>query len=129
MNSRRPARNRARWIVVTILVALSALMLLAVAVMTIEPSPHHLEDRVSSDLQLLTSVLEQYYEENGRYPTASEGLGILKSRGYVQSSRFDIDPWGSELVYKSEDGMTRLYSLGQNRVDEGGGGDDIAVEL
>ena len=118
-----------RWLLAIVSVSLLAFLLLVVAVRTIGPSPNRLEHRVLSDLRLLSSVLERYRDENGQYPPVSEGLEILKSAGYVSSPRFHVDAWGSDLVYKSDDGKVRLYSVGRNRVDEDGFGDDISVDI
>jgi hypothetical protein len=58
---------------------------------------------------------------------------VLNDRGEV------VDPWGRPVVYKNRIGMVidgntidrrdkraiLLYSVGQNGIDEGGGGDDV----
>jgi hypothetical protein len=38
-----------------------------------------------------------------------------------------IDPWGSEFRLRQDGTFRQAYSCGPNRVDEGGGGDDVLV--
>lgn len=121
-------RNGLWWKVAAVTVVL--FLLIAVAPLVIVgPSPYRHEDRVSSDLRLLRSVLELYRDQHGRYPSTSEGLEVLKSEGYVMGSGFGVDVWGSDLMYESKNGTTRLYSAGRNRIDENGRGDDVSIEL
>ena len=88
-----------------------------------------------ADINANISVALDLYElDNGRYPTAEEGLGALlvkpassiKWKGpYLK--REPLDPWGKKYQYKSSGENTsdyELYSYGPDRAE--GGGDDIS---
>ena len=64
-----------------------------------------------------------YKVDNGRYPTAAEGLGVLELR----QTR---DPWGGEFEYREigrEGGMPSVSSRGPDR--QAGTEDDISVSV
>jgi hypothetical protein len=45
-------------------------------------------------------------------------------------ARLPKDPFGPGLIIAARiGGRERLYSIGENGVDEAGGGDDIAIDL
>ncbi|MBS1786354.1 MAG: type II secretion system protein GspG [Acidobacteria bacterium] len=61
------------------------------------------------DLDLYTKAFEDFRADNGRYPTAQEGLGALLKRPagvtnwhgpYIEAD-YSVDPWGHDYVYQS----------------------------
>lgn len=86
----------------------------------------------------LKVILDNFKDDNGRYPTTAEGLKILIDqpkdgslkywRGpYFDSPEVPKDPWGHEYVYRfpgfhNPNGYD-LYSLGPNGVSRTGGKD------
>lgn len=74
----------------------------------------------------------------GRYPTRDEGLYAIVPFLQDDPPAPDlVDPWGMPYIYVPYDdggfgmaavpkGKYLLYSSGPNRIDEGGGGDDIS---
>ena len=62
-------------------------------------------------------ALHQYELLNGRFPTAEEGLDVLR-KGTPQEPPLVmnpdglLDPWGRKLVYRPEAKGFRLFSLG-----------------
>jgi general secretion pathway protein G len=79
------------------------------------------------------TCLDTFEVDNGRFPTAEEGLQALVTNpgnlpDWKQSmDKVPVDPWGHPYVYKpNPDGSGyEIYSCGPNGQDEGGGGDDI----
>lgn len=80
-------------------------------------------DTAKVNITRLTSELELFKLNMGRYPTSEEGLGALveRPRGserwngpYVKSSTALTDPWGHPYVYRSRDDRDdfELYSAG-----------------
>ncbi|MDH4549644.1 type II secretion system major pseudopilin GspG [Pseudomonas sp. BN607] len=80
-----------------------------------------------TDIQSISTALEIYRLDNGRYPTTSQGLEALVTRstvaplprqwsaqGYLKST--PIDPWGSPYQFASPGTRSAqgydLYSLG-----------------
>jgi general secretion pathway protein G len=94
--------------------------------------------RAISDIQTLESALQQYYVDNGRYPTTEEGLMALLEppssasnwRGpYVKLKNGLQDPWGNEYQYRQPGEHNPdfdLWSYGRDGV-EGGEGPDADI--
>lgn len=85
-------------------------------------------------VQNLSTVLDLYRLDMGRYPTSEEGLKALHERPadgvkwngpYVKKAASLIDPWGNDYRYRSpgEHGDFDLSSLGADNT-EGGDGED-----
>ena len=61
-------------------------------------------------IESLSSALDLFYMDAGRYPTSSEGLDALAKRPadvenwngpYLKGSRVPLDPWGHAYRYRS----------------------------
>ncbi len=61
-------------------------------------------------IESLSSALDLYYLDNGRYPSSSEGLPALVQRPanagawngpYLKTASVPNDPWGKPYVYRS----------------------------
>jgi general secretion pathway protein G len=88
-------------------------------------------------IENLTSTLDLYRLEVGRYPTNEEGLEALVSRPsdvpnwngpYLKNGQVPKDPWGFEYQYRypGEHGGVDIWSLGaDNR--EGGEGENTDI--
>jgi len=78
-------------------------------------------------LRALKSALEEFYIDNGFYPTTEQGLKALVEKpttgkipkhwregGYLNSNKVPLDPWGHPYIYKcpGKHGDYDLYSLG-----------------
>ncbi len=81
-------------------------------------------------IQSLSSAIDLYYLDTGRYPASSEGLSALvqKPEGtttwngpYLKSSAVPNDPWGRPYVYKfpGQHGSYDIMSLGPEGQDSG----------
>jgi general secretion pathway protein G len=91
-------------------------------------------DTARLQVENLSSALDQYRLEVGRYPTTDEGLQALiepppdapRWNGpYLRKNIIPKDPWGNDYQYRApgEHGSFDLYSLGADNA-EGGTGED-----
>jgi general secretion pathway protein G len=99
-------------------------------------------DRAKSDsakiqISNISTALDLYRLDVGRYPSTSEGLSGLVNRPtaadrwngpYVKKEESLIDPWNEPYGYRSpgQHGAYDLYSLGADKA-EGGEGEDRDV--
>ena len=85
-------------------------------------------------VQQISSALDLYRLEIGRYPTDEEGLpalmeapsGVSKWNGpYLKKKEAIVDPWGRQFLYKmpGQHGDYDLYTLGADNA-QGGNGED-----
>jgi general secretion pathway protein G len=87
------------------------------------------EQRARGDLQAITTQIRMFEMKSGGVQlTESDGLKALvgKGRGFEQMPK---DPWGQEYKYKVDSSSAkgfRVYSMGPDRKDDRGGGDDIS---
>lgn len=83
-------------------------------------------------IQSLSSALDLYYLDMGRYPTSAEGLAALVRRPagasswngpYLKNNAVPLDPWGRPYRYKApgDHGPYDIVSLGGDG-QEGGTG-------
>jgi general secretion pathway protein G len=83
-------------------------------------------------IEALTSALDLYYLDTGRYPASSEGLTALVRRPgnvntwngpYIKGDIVPLDPWGNPYVYRSpgERSNYDIISLGSDGRDGGNG--------
>lgn len=87
--------------------------------------------KVFKDIANITAALDNYFMDNGRYPSETEGLEVLyksdqgKSDGtsrkrYIESESALTDPWGRRYVYRSAVGASgryKVYSVGVDGID------------
>jgi general secretion pathway protein G len=96
-------------------------------------------DAAKIQVERLSSVLDLYRLEVGRYPTQEEGLNALIEKPgdaetwngpYIKKADSLNDPWGRPYVYRvpGERGDFDLYSLGSDG-QEGGEGEAKDVGL
>lgn len=80
----------------------------------------------------LSTALDMYKLEVGRYPTTDEGLEALVQQPadasrwngpYLKKKQVPKDPWGQDYHYRSpgEHGEIDLYSLGADNAEGGSG--------
>ena len=90
-------------------------------------------DTAKIQVDALSSSLELFYLDNGRYPTQEEGLAALTAKPsdapqwngpYLKNNSSLADPWGNSYQYKagSDQGDFEVKSLGSDKA-EGGTGD------
>lgn len=59
--------------------------------------------------------------------TTEELFEVLVALQLIRADDFFSDPWGSRYRVNKELGI--VYSIGENKVDEYGSGDDISCEV
>jgi general secretion pathway protein G len=85
-------------------------------------------------IESLSSSLDLFYFDTGRYPTTAEGLDALAQRPadvtiwngpYLKGGRVPLDPWGHPYQYRSPVDNDRSYEIVSFGSDgrEGGTGD------
>lgn len=94
-------------------------------------------DAAQIQVNNLSSILELYRVETGRYPASNEGLAALLDKPadakgwngpYVKKAEMLADPWGRPYQYRfpGNHGAFDLWSLGADGT-EGGSGEDADV--
>lgn len=94
-------------------------------------------DTARLQIENLSTTLDAYRLEVGRYPTTAEGLqalvqappGATRWNGpYLKKSTIPKDPWGNDYQYRApgQHGPFDLYSLGADNA-EGGEGENQDV--
>lgn len=134
MMNRSHFRRRAGFTLVELLVVLAILGLLATLV-----GPQVMKFLGSSktktaalQVENLSTTLDLYRLELGRYPTSEEGLDALveKPTGlegwngpYLKNGQVPKDPWGFDYHYRypGEHGGVDIWSLGADNQDGGDG--------
>jgi general secretion pathway protein G len=138
--SRRPAAPRRRgFTLIELLVVLVILGLLAglVGPRVVGYLGSARSDTARTQVEQLSSALELYFLDIGRYPTTEMGLDALvkppssndRWRGpYLNKKDVPLDPWGKPYHYRFlPQGQTyQLYTLGADNA-EGGDGENADV--
>ncbi len=92
-------------------------------------------DSAGIQIERLSTALDLYRLEVGRYPTSSDGMEALLEEPadapgwngpYIRKPDALIDPWGQAYEYLSpgEHGEYDLFSLGRDGTDGGDGEDE-----
>ena len=94
--------------------------------------------RAESDIAALEDMLELFYLDVGRYPTAEEGLRVLyfkpdadaeNWRRYARKPRFE-DPWGNGYVYRCPGLYSDMaYEIVSHGKDKQAGGEDDNADV
>jgi general secretion pathway protein G len=139
--SRRPApaRRRTGFTLIELLVVLVILGLLAglVGPRVVGYLGSARSDTARTQIEQLSSALELYYLDVGRYPPTEMGLDALVKRPsnidrwrgpYLNKADVPLDPWGKPYHYRYiPDGQTyQLYTLGADNT-EGGDGENSDI--
>lgn len=91
-------------------------------------------------IENISSALDMYRLEVGRYPSSSQGLDALvkkpsNARGwngpYLKKGRVPVDPWGNEYHYKRPGQAGQAFELASLGADgsQGGQGEDADISL
>jgi general secretion pathway protein G len=83
-------------------------------------------------IEALSSSLDLYYLDTGRYPTSSEGLNALVRRPsnadawngpYLKGGAVPADPWKNEYIYRApgDNAPFEIMSLGSDGREGGSG--------
>ncbi|HVZ05799.1 type II secretion system major pseudopilin GspG [Hyphomicrobium sp.] len=135
----RPTKNRqgeAGFTLIELLVVMVILVLLAslVAPRVIGYLGSSRTKTAKVQIESLSTSLELYKLDNGRYPDAREGLNALVQRPanmpswngpYLKKDKVPLDPWGAPYIYRypGKHGPFDIITLGADK-REGGEGED-----
>jgi general secretion pathway protein G len=139
-SARRPANGQAGFTLVELLVVMVILVLLAslVAPRVVGYLGSSRSKAAKVQVQSLSTALELYKVDTGRYPTTSEGLKALVEAPtgatawngpYLTKKEVPIDPWGRPYAYRSpgQHGPFDISSLGADNQPGGTGeNEDVA---
>jgi len=132
---RRRMPRQAGFTLVELLVVLAILGLLA-AIATPQVLKHLSGAKTKTaalEVKNLSTALEMFRIDTGRFPTQQEGLealvkpvpGVERWNGpYLQKPTVPADPWGSPYLYRypgQHGGEFDLYSLGADKAEGGTG--------
>ena len=140
MSPRNSRRRNGGFTLIEIMVVIIILGVLGGLVLpNVMSRPDHAKaTAVRTDLQSISTALEIYRLDNGRYPSTEQGLQALVTRptqapaprmwneqGYLKS--MPVDPWGGEYQYQSPGTRSNqgfdLYSFGADNLQGGEGMD------
>lgn len=117
---------RLRWIIVLAVLAAATALGLPRLIDRISHDHSPQAQQAEADLRAISAGLQQYRQDNGRYPSTQQGLLALAIRplrepvpaawpmgGYVE--RLPRDPWGHPYQYSADEegGSYQLFSFGQ----------------
>lgn len=124
---------------IELLVAISIMGVLAALI--VPTLMNRLDDskvaRARSDIATLVQQLKLYKMDNGRYPTAEQGLealvrkptsGPAPSNWHVYVDKLPTDPWNSpyQYVYPGVKGEVDVFSFGS---DQKAGGEGVEADI
>jgi general secretion pathway protein G len=78
---------------------------------------------VCVQMNSIAQALKMYKIENSTYPSTSQGLKELASKGYFEDNKIPKDSWGNDFIYSNNSNNFEIISFGPNKIE--GGGDDI----
>ena len=83
--------------------------------------------KLKFDFEAIESALALYKLDNGKYPTQELGFDHLINgdNGSKYLSKIPEDPWGSNYVYKMENNVVEIISIGPDGLLDGPEDDDI----
>ena len=137
-----PSRRRGGFTLIEIMAVVLIIGLLS-AMVGLAIVPQITKGQVTStrtQLKNLSTALEGYYMDNGRFPTSEQGLRALieptqNSRnfppgGYLSERRIPQDPWGNDYQYQQPgQHNTHSYDLWSLGADGAPGGSDADADI
>jgi general secretion pathway protein G len=128
-SSRRRRRRRAGFTLVEVLLVLVILVIIASLGITNYARSHRraLVNAARTQVDLLTTLLQQYQTDLGDFPSAAQGLDALVNppadlpnpekwgpEPYVAKGRLPLDPWDRPYQYEHDPGamLPRVWSMG-----------------
>ena len=83
--------------------------------------------KLKFDFEAIESALALYKLDNGKYPTQELGFDHLINgdNGSKYLSKIPEDPWGSNYIFKMENNVVEIISIGPDGLLDGPEDDDI----
>jgi general secretion pathway protein G len=134
MNLKKITRREAGFTLLELLVVLAIMGLLAaiIAPQVLKYLGTSRTETARVQIQNVTSALEYFKMDVGRYPTQAEGLNALVTAPpsapgwngpYLRKESALRDPWGEPYLYKvpGQHGEVDVYTLGSDKAEGGTG--------
>ena len=134
-NEQKKRRRRNGFTLVELMVVIVIIGLLAtiVAINVLPSGDQARVTRARADISTIQAGLDLYKLQNGRYPSTSEGLGVLvqggKGGGYLKGSAVPKDPWNHAYNYRAPGGNGRPYDITSDGPGGKGGEPDGANQI
>jgi len=91
------------------------ILLVAVAPRILNKNNEAKQKTASLQINTITTAVEQYFKENGKYPTTEEGLHLLTTKkdknGNPYLNYLPNDPWGLPYLYLCPGANNKKYDL------------------
>lgn len=134
MHIRNPGMRSSGFTLIEILVVMAIIAMLAVLVAPniFNQQAGAMRDAATVEISTLSTALDMYRLDVGRYPDSLDGLVVNDSDRaawngpYLRGSELPDDPWDNPYVYEPDGSDFTLYSLGADGT-EGGEGNDADV--
>jgi general secretion pathway protein G len=131
------ARSDAGFTLIEIMVVVLILGLLAALVTQkfINSGDRGYVGAAKTQIKSLQAAVQTFRLDNGRYPTAGEGLAALKPPPPADLPRYDpegymdripVDPWGRPFLYLSDGRSFEIVSYGRDGIE---GGDSYDADI
>jgi general secretion pathway protein G len=117
---------------IMLVLAIIAVLVGSAAYMLVGKIDFAKDQRVTADIQTITTGLRTYEMTNFKFPTTEQGLDALvekptvapePQRWYKFLEKLPRDPWGNIYQYESNGSTFRIWSLGPD--GKPGGDDDL----
>ena len=84
--------------------------------------------KLKFDFEAIESALALYKLDNGKYPAQELGFDHLVNgdNGSKYLSKIPQDPWGENYIYKVDNNVVEIISLGPDGLLEGPEDDDVS---
>jgi len=115
----RPSARGFSLVEIMVVVVIIGILAGAVALQVTDYTSEARQSRAKSDISTIVNAIETYRMKEGRYPSNSEGLGVLPLKNDNKT-----DPWGNEYGYNKPgrgDAPYEVYTLGADGREGGEG--------
>jgi general secretion pathway protein G len=142
MNTRTKKTLRRGFTLIELLVVILILAILAALIVpkVIGRTDDAKVGAAKSDIKTLSSALEAFKLDCGRYPTTDEGLQALVvapsdvqgwKSAYIKTGNIPLDPWGTEYHYEypGPDGGENSFLIESYGADKAPGGEGYAADI
>jgi len=139
MKIRKPKRSRRGFTLIELMVVILILSILAALIIPrlVSHTAQAKVAKAASDIATLSSLLQQYQLDNGKFPATEDGLQALVTqpsdasnwKGPYTTKGIPHDPWGADYVYQSPGPAGQDFLITSYGSDGQPGGDGDAQDV